>query len=223
VIKYLQAANVLVTLKIRITSMSGWVYVISNKAMPELVKIGYTMKTPDQRAKELSSTGSPFPYNVEYAVLVRNPRLLERTLHSHFSNNCSGKEWFKMKTVEIAAFIKNSPNLVIEKEDKRYLSESEMSAEKIKIQRQEQEKRRQDRERERKYEAGMQKERERAAHQKTREKAIWNDVFFGMFCGGVLGLFGGLAGVFFGVCAGGLFMLFTYDSKVGSIKPYDKK
>lgn len=46
--------------------MRGWVYIITNKSMPGLVKIGYTMKDPELRAAELYNTGSPHPYKVDY-------------------------------------------------------------------------------------------------------------------------------------------------------------
>ncbi|HPA47526.1 MAG TPA: GIY-YIG nuclease family protein [bacterium] len=45
--------------------MKGWVYIIANKAMPGLVKVGYSMKDPELRAAELNNTGSPHPYVLE--------------------------------------------------------------------------------------------------------------------------------------------------------------
>jgi hypothetical protein len=39
--------------------MRGWIYVISNNSMPGLVKVGYSMKDPEERAKELDHTGTP--------------------------------------------------------------------------------------------------------------------------------------------------------------------
>jgi len=38
--------------------MKGWVYVITNKAMPSLVKVGFLTKDPGLRAKELGNTGT---------------------------------------------------------------------------------------------------------------------------------------------------------------------
>ncbi|KFC76184.1 GIY-YIG nuclease family protein [Massilia sp. LC238] len=45
--------------------MKGWVYVITNKAIPDLVKVGYSRKDPELRAAELNNTGAPHPYMVE--------------------------------------------------------------------------------------------------------------------------------------------------------------
>ena len=75
--------------------MKGWVYVISNKAMPDLIKVGYSMKDPAQRAVELNHTGSPHPYIVDYEVLVDSPYHIEQTVHRKLSQVREGKEWFR--------------------------------------------------------------------------------------------------------------------------------
>ena len=56
----------------------GWDYIITNKSMPELLKVGFSTKDPLLRAKELSNTGSPQQYIVEYDALVLNPRGVEQ-------------------------------------------------------------------------------------------------------------------------------------------------
>lgn len=63
--------------------------------MPGLVKVGYTLKDPDLRAKELNHTGSPFPYIVEYDVLVHEPRDIEQAVHAFLVEFKEGKEWFR--------------------------------------------------------------------------------------------------------------------------------
>lgn len=51
--------------------MTGYVYILSNAAMPGLLKIGKTTRTPDERARELArGTGVPGPYTVEHSVEV---------------------------------------------------------------------------------------------------------------------------------------------------------
>ena len=60
----------------------GWVYCLSNPSMPELVKIGMTERTPEERAKELSTTGVPTPFVIEFAKKVKNPAQKEATLHA---------------------------------------------------------------------------------------------------------------------------------------------
>lgn len=61
--------------------MRGWVYVMTCRAMPELVKVGATTKDPFARAKELRGTSNPHRFEVEYDVLVQDPFLLERATH----------------------------------------------------------------------------------------------------------------------------------------------
>jgi len=51
------------------TKKFGWVYVLSNDAMPGLVKIGFTAKCPYIRARDISrGTGVPLPFDVIYAA-----------------------------------------------------------------------------------------------------------------------------------------------------------
>ncbi|MDH4567750.1 GIY-YIG nuclease family protein [Pseudomonas sp. BN414] len=85
----------------------GWVYVITNPAMPGLIKIGYSLKDPVLRAKELNHTGTPHPYVVLYDVLVREPRDLERTLHQRLAQNQEGKEWFRLTVLEAIRHIRD--------------------------------------------------------------------------------------------------------------------
>ena len=75
--------------------MRGWVYIITNAAMPDLVKVGYSTKDPDLRAAELSHTGSPLPYVVVYELLIRNPFEIEQKTHALLRDRREGKEWFR--------------------------------------------------------------------------------------------------------------------------------
>ncbi len=60
----------------------GFVYILVNKGMPGLVKIGYTNGTAEERAKELSrSTGVPYPFEVAYALYCKWYIKLEKDIH----------------------------------------------------------------------------------------------------------------------------------------------
>lgn len=62
--------------------LNGWVYVLSNVAMPGIFKIGMTTSTPEIRAKEVSQgTGVPMPYVVEHAFYSENPKEDESAIH----------------------------------------------------------------------------------------------------------------------------------------------
>lgn len=85
----------------------GWVYVITNKAMPELVKVGYSTKDPEIRAEELANTGTPHAYVVEFDVLVENPRDLEQKAHAQLSAFHERKEWFRCSVTQAVEAIKS--------------------------------------------------------------------------------------------------------------------
>lgn len=86
--------------------MKGWVYVISNKAMPGILKIGYSTKDPKLRAEELNHTGSPHPYIVEYEMLIEEPYQIEQRIHKILSGDKEGKEWFRCSVKEAIVAIK---------------------------------------------------------------------------------------------------------------------
>lgn len=86
--------------------MKGWVYVISNRSMPGLVKVGYSTKDPDLRAEELNHTGAPHPYVVDYEVLVENPYQLEQRTHRTLAQYSEAKEWFRCGVEEAIAAIR---------------------------------------------------------------------------------------------------------------------
>lgn len=47
----------------------SFLYVMSNKSMPGIVKIGVTSRDPQERATDLHTTGTPTPFIVEYYAL----------------------------------------------------------------------------------------------------------------------------------------------------------
>lgn len=81
--------------------MRGWVYVIRNKAIIGLVKIGFTTKDPILRAKEFNGTGVPFDFEVVFDALVDSPRDVEQSVHKSLAIYREGKEWFRCE-VEVA-------------------------------------------------------------------------------------------------------------------------
>ena len=66
-------------------SKSGIVYVLSNPAMPGLVKIGKTARgSVDVRLSELYSTGVPVPFECEFAGRVADESKVEKAFHLAF-------------------------------------------------------------------------------------------------------------------------------------------
>lgn len=67
--------------------MPNIVYILTNEAMPGLVKIGFTSNLED-RLRELSSaTNIPLPFECFFAAEVDDNKKLERILHQIFSEN----------------------------------------------------------------------------------------------------------------------------------------
>ena len=81
-----------------------YVYILSNPTIPNILKIGFTGKHPETRAKEISrSTGVPKPYKVVWAFKCHDGHNLEREGHKEldYCRISSDREHFEI-TVEEA-------------------------------------------------------------------------------------------------------------------------
>ncbi|MCA3028979.1 MAG: GIY-YIG nuclease family protein [Rhodocyclaceae bacterium] len=98
--------------------VKGWVYVITNAGMPGLVKVGFTMKDPDERARELAHTGNPHPYEVDYQVWVEDPYSVEQQAQRKLTSSGylvgddrfsgAGIEWFSCKIEQAIVAIRHA-------------------------------------------------------------------------------------------------------------------
>ena len=83
----------------------GFVYVLSNRSLPELHKVGFTTRSIKERLAELnSSTSIPTAFNVEYQfeVDVGKEELIEQKAHAILKDagRHQGKEYFHCSAVE---------------------------------------------------------------------------------------------------------------------------
>tara|TARA_Y100001978_G_scaffold27533_1_gene23500 strand:- start:306 stop:920 length:615 start_codon:yes stop_codon:yes gene_type:complete len=62
----------------------GTVYVLTNPAMPGMVKIGKTIRDVSLRLADLYSTGVPLPFECAYAALVKDVDKTEKAFHAAF-------------------------------------------------------------------------------------------------------------------------------------------
>jgi T5orf172 domain/Domain of unknown function (DUF4268) len=67
------------------TPDGGYVYIMTNRTMPGLVKIGSTKLAPEERARQLSTTGVPAPFEVIAFYKFEDELHAERELHAIFS------------------------------------------------------------------------------------------------------------------------------------------
>jgi len=63
-----------------------YVYVLVNKSVPNMVKIGMTTNTPDERARQISAaTGVATPWIPVFSFNCYRSDLLEAEVHDHFA------------------------------------------------------------------------------------------------------------------------------------------
>lgn len=88
----------------------GFVYVLENRSMPGILKIGYTSKNPFERAKELSSTGVATPFKVLHAIESQYAKKVERQVH-RLLNDCrinKNREFFRCDLTRAIAIIQTA-------------------------------------------------------------------------------------------------------------------
>ncbi len=86
----------------------GFVYVLVNPSMPELVKIGLTICTSRERANELHTTGVPTQFQVVHDELVIDCELIESRMHARFADSrvAKNREFFRMPVEDAVAALR---------------------------------------------------------------------------------------------------------------------
>lgn len=76
----------------------GYIYVLSNPAHPELVKVGFTCNPVKDRAAELSSTGVPQPFVIEFFQLTTDVEDVEGLIHAELqaARPTANREFFQV-------------------------------------------------------------------------------------------------------------------------------
>jgi T5orf172 domain len=85
------------------------IYVLTNPAMPGLVKIGKTTQLEvDERMKQLYSTGVPVPFDCAFACQVKDAHEVEKALHFAFGNTRvnPNREFFKIEADRVISVLK---------------------------------------------------------------------------------------------------------------------
>ena len=81
---------------------SGFVYVLLNPSYPDLVKIGLTERTSEERARELRTSGVPTPFIVLYDDLVTDCNAVEAAIHRRLAGYrvSEDREFFRIPVKE---------------------------------------------------------------------------------------------------------------------------
>lgn len=84
-------------------------YILTNPAMPELIKIGKTTQQEvGVRMKQLYGTGVPFPFDCAFACQVKDANEAEKAIHFAFGNDRvnPNREFFKIEAERVIAILK---------------------------------------------------------------------------------------------------------------------
>lgn len=65
---------------------NGYVYILINVSMPDIIKIGKTSRDSNARAKELSTTSLPTPFKVAYEIFSTDYDNLEKLIHEKLND-----------------------------------------------------------------------------------------------------------------------------------------
>ncbi len=120
---------------------NGYVYVLSNPSMPNLLKIGYTERDVDERVAELNSTGVPVPFEIEAIFGSPDAYEDEQAIHNILDQHrlASNREFFSVDvksavqhiidyTGSDPSFLK-SPELLMDEAEKQALRELKIKEE----------------------------------------------------------------------------------------------
>jgi len=94
----------------------GIVYILTNPAMPELIKIGRTDGPIEERVRQLSSVpGVPLPFEVFYAAQVDDSVGWERAMHEAFDDRRLNpkREFFRLSPDKPLAILKMAHAVVV--------------------------------------------------------------------------------------------------------------
>ena len=109
--------------------MAGFIYIMSNPSMGDLIKIGKSDRDPDEyRKTELQSTGVPEPFNVQDYAYVDDHHTVERKVHIKLDKFRPNKkrEFINCSIPEAIHTIKIVADRTVKYEENRYQSPEEI-------------------------------------------------------------------------------------------------
>lgn len=86
---------------------NGWIYVLENEAIPDLIKIGCCEIDPQDIAEKLSKSDAiPLPYLVKYKALIIDPDKIEKIVYKKLESKKLERDFFKCKVDEAIQLIR---------------------------------------------------------------------------------------------------------------------
>ncbi len=88
----------------------GFVYVLTNKAMPGLVKVGFTMSLAEDRSLSLYTSGVPEPFVIAFRSATSWPRKVEQHAHKLLAaqRHNKSREFFRISAEEAILAIREA-------------------------------------------------------------------------------------------------------------------
>jgi hypothetical protein len=85
----------------------SFVYILTNEAMPGIIKIGLTENSVSERVLQLDTTSVPVPFQCYYAARVEDHKKVERALHTAFGDFRvrPNREFFRMDPFRVKAIL----------------------------------------------------------------------------------------------------------------------
>jgi hypothetical protein len=121
--------------------MIGFIYIMSNPAYPDSLKIGQTGRDPEERRKDLGSTGVLEDFVLEYRALTEDYESLEKEIHKSLADSRvrADREFFKVSVPEAINTIREIAGDRIETDKVFYVSPEELKRNEEEIRKQEEE------------------------------------------------------------------------------------
>lgn len=90
----------------------GYVYILINSLMPDILKIGKTTLHPNERAKQLRTTGVPVHFSVAYFEEFMDCEEAERKMHEELKDHrtSSDREFFTCPLKDAITLLQNLKN-----------------------------------------------------------------------------------------------------------------
>jgi hypothetical protein len=88
---------------------AGYTYILINQSMPGLIKIGFTTRDARARARELSTTAIPTPFQVAFEIFSKDCKNLEKKIHFELSDHkiAENREFFRYPLDKAIMLIQN--------------------------------------------------------------------------------------------------------------------
>lgn len=97
----------------------GYVYILINESMPNVIKIGKTRRDSRSRARELYTTGVPTPYQVAFEIFCENYDVAEESMHKELSDFRvnRNREFFRYPLDKAITLLQQLANIPLEDDD----------------------------------------------------------------------------------------------------------